>query len=121
MLVNLDHAQAIFVILIHNRLNAGGFSGSAVTEKKNIVCLFSLNKGLCIIHKFFLLNLIAHQVVQHYRIHVIDGPELEISIWCIVNTKSLVKTEHTDTVILIKTGYCIKKFLLILCGFQLFT
>ena len=57
MLVDLDHAKAAVIVFVDYSLDAGGFTGSAVTEKENVISLSSLDKSLGITDKFFFLKL----------------------------------------------------------------
>ena len=50
MFVHLDQTQSPVIILIGDRLYAGGFSSSGIAVKKTVVCFFSPHKSLRIVH-----------------------------------------------------------------------
>ena len=56
MLINFDNPQSPVIILIENGLDAGGFSGSRISEEEAVVGWFSCQEGLCIFNELFLWN-----------------------------------------------------------------
>ena len=120
MLVDFNHAQSVFVILIDNCLDTCGFTSTAVTKQQYIVGFLSLYKSFCIVHQLFLLDFVSYKVVQHHRIHIVDCAECKASLRGIVDTECLVQTKHTNTIIFIESGYRIKEFFFIFCSFKLF-
>ena len=113
VLVNLDHAKAIIIILIDDRFDTGRLAGTAVTKEQHIVGSFSLYKGFGILHKLLFLDLIAHKIRKHDRIHIVDRTEKNTALRLFLNTECLVQTKHANSIILIKAGDHIEKFLFI--------
>ena len=90
MLVDFNHPQTIFVILVDNRLDTGGFTSTTITKQQHIVCLFALHKRFRIVYQFLFLNLISDQIIQHNGIHIVDGTEGKTSLWSIVNPECFI-------------------------------
>ena len=100
MLVDFDHAQTIFVILVDDCLNTRRLTGSAISKKQYVVGFLALHKRLCVVHKFLLLNLISDKIIEHNGIHIVDRTERNTAPRLLIDTKRLVESEHTDTKIL---------------------
>ena len=58
MFVDLNNAETLFVILVQDGFDAGGFPCARVTKEKTVVGAFPLDKGFCVIDKLFLCNLV---------------------------------------------------------------
>ena len=120
MLVDFNHTQAVFVILVDNGFDTGRFTGTTVTKQQYIVCFLSLYKRFRIVYQLLFLNLISDQIVQHNGIHIVDCTECKASLRCIINPECFVETKHSNTVVFIKPSHCIKEFFFILCRLQFF-
>ena len=59
------------------------------------------------------LDLIAHKIRKHDRIHIVDRTEKNTALQLFLNTECLVQTKHANSIILIKAGDHIEKFLFI--------
>lgn len=51
MLVDFNHTQAVFVILVDNGFDTGRFTGTTVTKQQYIVCFLSLYKRFRIVYQ----------------------------------------------------------------------
>lgn len=72
--------ETLFVILIQDGFDAGGFPCARVTKEKTVVGVFSLDKGFCVVDKLFLCNLVAHQVIKLYMGYLCDGDNARIGL-----------------------------------------
>ena len=121
MLVDLDHAQALRIELVDDRLDARGFTGTAVAEQQDVVRRFSVAERLGILHKFLLLKLISDEVIQHHGIHVVDREEADGAVSILSNAERLVETEHADTEVLVEFRHIFEEISSGLSRLKLFT
>ena len=120
MLVDLDHTESLGIKFIDDRLDAGGLSCSGISEQQAVVGLASLHEGSGIIHQFFLLNLVAHQIREHDAVHVVDGVEDYPTLLGGSDAERLVQAEHAHAEIPVEICHRFKKALLIRGCIQLF-
>lgn len=52
--VYFNNTQALVIILVQDRFDAGGFSCSRITKQKTVVSRSAFQKSFCIIDQFFL-------------------------------------------------------------------
>ena len=114
MLVNLNHTQALIVILVQNGLDAGGFAGTGVSEQQYIIGRKTFYKGLCIINQLFLLNFIAYQVLQKHLLCIVDRQEFH-AVRHRLDAEGLIQTEHTYAVGFVKICNYFEDFIFIFC------
>ena len=68
-----DHPQAPVAEIVQKRFYAGGFSGSFIAVKQNIIRPFSSDEDLCIADQLPLLNIISDEIVKGNRIVISDS------------------------------------------------
>ena len=54
MLVQFDDTQATVIVLVEDRLDAGGLTGAGIPVEKNIIARSARHKGLGVFNQFFL-------------------------------------------------------------------
>ena len=111
MLINFDNPQSPVIILIENGLDAGGFSGSRISEEEAVVGWFSCQEGLCIFNELILWNFIAYQVIQVDMGNFRNRHDFNL-ILCgfVFQTEGFVKPQLSHTVVLVKGNHVFQKF-----------
>ena len=112
MLVNLDHPQALIVVLVQDGLDAGGFAGARVTEQQAVVGRTAFHKGLGVVRQLFLRNVIAHQIVQADVGNIRNGHDLG-PLPGVLHPECLVQAQFAHTEILVKLGHDVHECMLI--------
>ena len=102
MLVDLDHPESPVIILVEDRLDRRGFAGAGIAVEQHVVGGASFHEGFGILDQLFLLNLIAHQIVQH---HVGRGGDRNQKLRVVLlDTERLVEAELSDAVGPVEVG-----------------
>ena len=109
VLINLYHAEAVLVVLVHHGLNARGLSGSAVTVEQHIVGSLPAEKGLCILPELLLLALIADEIRELDRIHIAYGLQEHTLLLIVLQTKGRVQSELSNAVSPVELAHRMKK------------
>ena len=73
MLINLNHPQALVIVLVDQSLDAGGLAGAGVPIEQGVVGASPRQEGLRVVPQLRLLALVTHQVPQHDLVRVVDG------------------------------------------------
>ena len=96
VLIYLNDTQPLVIIFIQDRLDAAGLPGSRVPVEQHVVGLFSADKRLGVLDQLFLLQLIAHDVVQVHMLHIDDGVDDHLlAVFLLHHPKRLVEAEFT--------------------------
>ena len=103
MAVDLDHAQAVLIKLVDDRLDAGGFAGAAVSVKQDIVGAAPFDEGARVVDEQLFLHLIADQVAEHDVVHVADRQKGEIT-FSLLEAEGAVEGEYAGTVSGVEVG-----------------
>ena len=77
VLVDLNHPQALVVILVDQGLDAGGFSRPRVAVEQHVVGVLPGQERLRIPAQLRLLALIAQKILQPHAVHIADGQKLQ--------------------------------------------
>ena len=96
MLVNLNQTEASVVILVGNRLDACGLSGSRITVQQTVVGFLPAHKGLRIVDQLLLCKLVADQVIQFYMCDIGNRNNLR-SVVCMSDSECLVQAQFSDS------------------------
>ena len=116
VLVYFDHAQAPAVVFVENRLDAGGFSCSRITEEKHVVGRFPVYKGLCILNQLLFLQLIAYDILKINVLHIDNGINDGLcALLFFKDPKSLVETEFAGSALPVKFHHMVLEGLCVLC------
>ena len=112
MLVDFNHTQALRIVLVQNRLNATGFTGTAVTKEQYVICLTPLHKGFGIFHKALLLQFVANQIVKIYGSSIADGYKL-YPIFLVDDAEGFIQAQLAYAVSFVEASYQVKNFVFI--------
>ena len=96
MLVNLNQAEPPVVILVGDRLDACGFSGSRIAIQQAVVGFLPAHKGLRIVDQLLLCKFIADQIIQLYMRDIGDRNNL-CPVICVSDAECLVQTQFSDS------------------------
>ena len=117
VLVDLDHAQAVLEILVEHRLNAGGFTRSAVAVQQDVIGSLALDKGLGVLLELTLLVVVADQVGEQDSVSVLHRHELDVAI-DLGHAEGTVDTKHSHAVVAVVGGEVIEHLVGTLGGGQ---
>ena len=110
MLIDFNHAQALVIVLINQRLDAAGFARAAVAKEQHIVGRTSLYKGFRVLTQCPLLALVANKVVKGDELGVGNRHQLHLAA-PMVNAKGLVQAQLAHAISTVKCGHqSIKSF-----------
>ena len=113
MLVDLDHPQALVVVLVDEGLHAGGLAGARVAVEQGVVGGAAGQEGLGVLPKLLLLALVAHQVCQHHLVGVVNGQEGD-PLRPGLHPEGLVQADHPHAVPAVVVGDQVEEGLVIL-------
>ena len=111
VLVDLDHAQALIVVLVQHRLDAGGFSRAGLAVEQHVVALPAGHEGLRVGDEALLLGLVSHQVVQVHVPGIGDGDE-KLPLRVLRDAEGLVETEFSHAHPAVESGDDLIQFVL---------
>ena len=112
VLVDLDHAQALVIVLVDEGLHAGGLARARVAIEQGVVGAPPGQEGFRVRPQLFLLALVAHQILQHDLVRIINGDKPH-AVRPGLDAEGFVQPDEAHAVLLIMLRHQVEEALLI--------